>query len=374
MPMGTFQKPSVERGASTLAGRYYVSDDVFREECERIFYRTWVCVGRADRIGTPGDYFLAEVAGESLIVLRDPSGAARAFYNVCRHRGARLCTQQAGRFGHTIQCPYHAWTYALDGRLLAARNMQDVERFVCSEYPLQSVAVAEWEGFVFLNLAPEPEPFAEAFAPLMGRFAAWELSILREAKRVEYHVRANWKQIVENFSECYHCPLVHPALDRLSPSTSGCNDLREGPFLGGFMELRQAGGSLTLSGSTSRPALGGVSGVDRDRVYYYSIFPSMLLSPHADFVMVHLLRPISAGETGVECFWLFDPATMADPGFDASDAVEFWDMTNREDWHVCELAQLGVQSRSYRPGPYSHAEGLLHAFDHEYLKRMGAGG
>jgi Rieske 2Fe-2S family protein len=371
MAMRAFRKPSVEQAAHTLPGRYYASEEVFRAERERIFCQSWVCAGRAERIAAPGDYFLAHVAGESLIVLRDGNGTARAFYNVCRHRGARLCTEGAGQFPNTIQCPYHAWTYALDGTLLAARNMQDVEGFARRDYPLHAAGVAEWEGFVFLNLAPEPEPFLEAFAPLLGKFSAWNLAALREAHRIDYDVQANWKQIVENFSECYHCPLIHPALDRLSPSTSGCNDLDQGPFLGGFMTLRDSGGSMTTSGKTQRPPIGSVSGADLERIYYYAIFPSMLLSPHPDYVMVHLLEPRCAGRTHVACFWLFDPATMARSDFDPSDAVEFWDLTNRQDWHVCELAQGGVQSRAFQPGPYSHAEGLLHAFDREYLARMG---
>jgi Rieske 2Fe-2S family protein len=369
--MSSFRKPSVERAAHSLPGRFYASEEVFRAESDRIFCRSWVCVGRAERIANVGDYFLADVAGESLIVLRNRDGVTCAYYNICRHRGARLCTERAGRLPNTIQCPYHAWTYGLDGALMAARNMQDVGGFDRQDYPLHAASVAEWEGFLFLNLAPEPAPFLHAFAPLLGRFSAWNLPALREARRIDYDVQANWKQIVENFSECYHCPLIHPALDRLSPSTSGCNDLDEGPFLGGYMTLRDPGGSMTTTGQTARPPLAGVTGADLDRIYYYSIFPSMLLSPHPDYVMVHLLQPLCAGRTHVDCIWLFDPATIAQPDFDPTDAVEFWDLTNRQDWHVCELAQLGVQSRAFQPGPYSHAEGLLHAFDREYLERMG---
>jgi Rieske 2Fe-2S family protein len=369
--MVAFRKAAVERGARALPGRYYTSAEIFHEETERIFCSRWLCVGRAEQIANPGDYFVAHVADESIIVVRDRGASARAFFNVCRHRGTRLCTEARGRFSETIQCPYHAWTYALDGRLIAARHMQDVEGFDRRDYPLHAVALAEWEGFLFLNLAPEPEPFEKTYAPLLGKFTAWHMPGLRVARRIEYDVQANWKLIIENYSECYHCPLIHPALDRLSPSQSGRNDLVAGPFLGGYMTLRHPGGSLTMTGRTSRAPIGEVEGADLNRVYYYSIFPNMLLSLHPDYVMAHTLWPQAAHRTRIVCEWFFDSATTAQPGFDPSDAVEFWDMTNRQDWHACELAQQGVGSRAYTPGPYANSEGLLEAFDREYLRVLG---
>jgi Rieske 2Fe-2S family protein len=368
--MTAFIRPAVHSSARTLPGRYYASEEVFNVEKERIFYAGWVCVGRAEQIERAGDYVLAPIGGESIIIVRDRDGRARAFFNSCRHRGTRICTEQSGRFASSIQCPYHAWTYGLDGQLLAARHMQETPGFEKRDYPLHQVALAEWEGFLFLNLAPTPTPFARSFAPLIDKFAAWALPDLRLARRIEYDVRANWKLIVQNYSECYHCPLIHPALDRLSPSTSGRNDLSEGPFLGGYMILNEAFDSMTTDGRTARSPLGAVAGEDLSRVYYYSIFPNLLLSLHPDYVMAHTLWPLAADRTRIVCEWYFEPATMAAPGFDAGDAVEFWDMTNRQDWHVCELAQLGVGSIGYTPGPYSNAEALLHAFDKEYLRPL----
>jgi Rieske 2Fe-2S family protein len=173
-----------------------------------------------------------------------------------------------------------------------------------------------------------------------------------------------------NYSECYHCPVVHPQLEKLSPSDSGRNDLSEGRFLGGYSVLRESAESLTTSGTRTRPAIGNVGGENLNRVYYYTIFPSMLLSLHPDYVMVHYVRPLAADRTHVVCDWLFDPKTIGDPAFDPSDAVDFWDMTNRQDWHVNELTQLGMGSRAYTPGPYANAEGLLSAFDAHYLSVM----
>lgn len=370
--MHTFTKPAVEAGAKTLAATWYLSPEVFAAERERIFAGSWICVGRQERVAEPGEFFLTNPAGESLIVTRDRSGAIHAFYNVCRHRGTRLCERESGRFQGSIQCSYHAWTYALDGALKVARNMAEVPGFDTADYPLREAAVALWEGFIFVNLAPRPEPFERALAPIVGRFSDWDVANLRAAREIEYEVACNWKLVFQNYSECYHCPLVHPQLDKLSPSDSGRNDLTEGPVLGGYSEMRAHGGSLTTTGQLTRPPLGAVSGANLDRSYYYTIFPSLLFSLHADYVMVHYVEPLGVARTRITCAWLFDPKTMAACEFDAKDAVDFWDLTNRQDWHVSELTQLGLRSRAYSPGPYSNAEGLLAAFDRYYLSIMEA--
>lgn len=371
--MDPFVKPRVDAGARTLEGHWYRSPEVFARERERLFVGGWSCVGRAEQIPHAGDYFLVDVAGESLIVTRDKQAGVRAFFNVCRHRGTRVCSLAAGHFAGSIVCPYHAWTYGLDGSLLAARNMHAVPGFDRLDYPLEPAGVALFGGFIFVNLTPASEPFAVTYADLAGRFEAWNLAGLRVARAIDYDLACNWKLIFQNYSECYHCPLVHPQLDKLSPSDSGRNDLSEGPILGGYSELRAGGMSLTTSGRSDRPPIGTVAGDDLNRVYYYTIFPSLLLSLHPDYAMVHFVTPLAPGRTAVRCQWLFDPQTMQGPDFDAADVVDFWDVTNRQDWHVNELTQLGVESRAYRTGPYANEEGLLAAFDRYYLDVMNAG-
>jgi Rieske 2Fe-2S family protein len=368
--MEAFVKPQVGAGARTLDARWYHAPEVFAQEQERIFGRDWICAGRSEQLERAGEFVLAEIAGESLIVTRGADERVRAFYNVCRHRGTRLCTQPAGRFAGSIQCPYHAWTYALDGTLIAARTMADVPGFDRTDHPLREAKVATFDGFVFVSLAPQPEPFARSFAPLIGRFAPWQIGELRTARTIAYDVACNWKLVFQNYSECYHCPLLHPQLDKLSPSDSGRNDLCEGPFLGGYSELRRHGDSLTTTGKTARAPLGEVGGADLERVYYYTIFPSLLLSLHRDYVMAHFVRPVAPDRTHVTCTWLFDATATAAPEFDPSDAVDFWDLTNRQDWAINELTQLGTGSRAYAPGPYANAEGLLAAFDRHYLRQM----
>jgi Rieske 2Fe-2S family protein len=361
---------SVPRGAQTLDAEWYVSDDVFARERERVFSRAWCVLGRAEEVASPGDFIVRELQGESVIVTRDARGAARAFYNVCRHRGTRMCTEERGTFKGSIQCPYHAWTYGLDGSLLAARNMETTEGFDRSSYPLHAVSLAEAGGFLFASLDPA-EPFDAFIAPLAKRLARWNVEALRPARRIEYDLKCNWKLVFLNYSECYHCPVIHPQLEKLSPSDSGRNDFTEGSILGGYSTLRPSTDSLTTTGHTSRAPVGDVDGEDLARIYYYTIFPTMLLSLHPDYVMAHYVRPIAPDRTHVVCDWLFDARAMAEPGFDASDAVDFWDLTNRQDWHVNELSQLGIASRSYSPGPYSQQEGLLYVFDRHYRQAMG---
>ncbi len=356
-------------GATTLPQRYFVSPEVFAAEQASIFSKQWVCVGHQSQLGAAGDYFVREVAGESLIVLRDQKQIIRAFYNVCRHRGTRLCETATGHAA-AIQCPYHAWTYALDGRLIGAPHMDDVPGFDKANYSLGAVHLGMWEGFIFVNLAESPAPLGEVFASLLGKFTHWNLPQLRSAKRIDYDVRANWKLIFENYSECYHCPGVHPMLSKVSPYDSAENDLCEGPFLGGFMSITK-GASLTMSGNACALPVGDIKGEDHARVFYYSIFPNMLLSMHPDYVMVHQLWPQSPQRTLIECDWFFHPDAFAREDFRPDDAIEFWDVTNRQDWHVCELSQQGIASRAYRPGPYSPRESIPAAWDREYLRHVG---
>ena len=325
-------------------------------------------VGHQSQIAKAGDYFVSEVAGESLLVVRDQNAEVRGFYNVCRHRGTRLCEEKNGHSA-AIQCPYHAWTYGLDGRLVGAPHMDKVHGFERTEHSLHAMGLALWEGFIFVSLVDAPTPLEEVFAPLAGKFGHWNLPKLRSARRIEYDVRANWKLICENYSECYHCPGVHPALQKLTPYDLAENDLCEGPFLGGFMPITR-GHSLTLTGNSCALPVGDIKGEDHDRVFYYSIFPNMLLSMHPDYVMVHQLWPHSPKRTLIQCDWFFHPEAFDRADFHPDDAVEFWDMTNKQDWRVCELSQQGVASRAYQPGPYSPRESIPAAWDREYLRHV----
>jgi len=356
-------------GARTLPQRYFVSPEIFAEEQEKIFFRQWVLVGHQSQIAEAGDYFTAEVSGESFIIVRDKHGAIHGFYNLCRHRGSRLIENTKGQCA-AIQCPYHAWTYALDGRLLGAPHMDEMLEFNKAEYPLKPARLGLWEGFIFLNLGDATASLEKWFEPLGRKFSPWNLAALRSAKRIEYDVRANWKLIFQNYSECYHCLGVHPELSKISPYDSAENDLTEGPFLGGFMRIA-SDKSLTMSGNACALPVGNFGNEDFRFVFYYSIFPNTLLSLHPDYVMVHQLQPQSPERTLIFCDWFFNPEAFERNDFDPDDAVKFWDMVNRQDWHVCELSQRGISSRAYEPGPYSMRESIPAAWDEYYLRQMG---
>jgi len=339
-----------------------------------MFARGWNCVGRASRLARPGDYLLATIAGESLIVVRDREGALRAHFNVCRHRGTRICLEESGRFKESIQCPYHAWTYGLDGRLVAAPHMQEAEGFDKGEHGLHAASLAEWEGFLFVNIAPDPQPFDGQWAPMRGRLQRFGLPALAVGHRVEYDVRANWKLVFENYSECLHCPTIHPKLATVLPYQSGANDLTEGPFLGGYMEIKAPNQSATMSGRACGLAISSDTPADdRHRAYYYTLMPNLLLSIHPDYVNYYLVHPLAVDRTRVESEWLFHPETLADPASNIRDAIEFWDLTNRQDWEIVARSQLGIASRRYTPGPFSPRESIPAAWDRQYLRLMGRG-
>ncbi len=375
-------------GAKSLPQKYFVSPEMFAEEQKKIFSKQWLLVGHQSQIPDAGDYVVQQVIGESLIVIRDKSGEIRGFFNVCRHRGTRLKEDACGH-ASAIQCPYHAWTYGLDGRLIGAPHMDEVPGFEKSDYPLHPVNLGVWEGFIFVNLgANEARLRSEGtarqrsgdfislerwFAPLNGKFADWNMAILRPAKRIEYDVHANWKLMFENYSECYHCPGVHPMLSKVSPYDSAENDLAEGPFLGGFMKINPGNALPIEHDHPPSPGYGAAGEHDKEstqRVFYYSIFPNMLLSLHPEYVMVHQLWPQSPERTLTVCDWLFHPDAFDRKDFNPQDAIEFWNMTNKQDWHVCELSQQGIASRAYKPGPYSSREKIPAAWDGYYLRSM----
>jgi Rieske 2Fe-2S family protein len=360
-------------GSRTLPRELFVSSEVFAQEQERIFAHSWNCAGRASALRNAGDYMVRTIAGESIIIVRTRAGELRAYFNVCRHRGTRLCEEPSGQLSETIQCPYHAWTYTVDdGQLIGAPHMHEVEEFDKKLFGLHRAHIAEWEGFIFVNVADEPDPFEDAWAPMIGRLSRYALPGLQVGHHVQYDVKANWKLVFQNYSECLHCPMIHPELATVLPYQSGANDLTEGPFLGGYMEIREPHQSATMSGRACgrvvSPAL--LEGEHKGRAFYYTLMPNMLLSLHPDYVNFYILHPVAPDRTIVESEWMFHPETLTDQAANIQDAIEFWDVTNRQDWHIVEESQIGVSSRRYTPGPYSPRESMPAAWDREYLMRM----
>ncbi len=336
-----------------------------------IFRRWWICAGRfAGNISRPGgevSWFLADVAGSSAIVTHSDDGI-RAWHNVCRHRGTRLLDPASGVLKNgCITCPYHAWTYDRNGRLIGAPNMLDDREFEREKFGLFPLRAGLFAGYVFLNLSDDGPPFEEFISPLAERLANWNLNRLRVAGSIRYEVRANWKLLFQNYSECYHCPTVHPALNQVTPYRSAANDLVAGPILGGPMQLADGFCSVTRDGSAIAPPLAGLNEVQQRGVWYYTVFPNCFVSAHPDYVMVHRLEPLDARRTTVTCEFLVENETFDEA---ARPAIEMWDEINRQDWRVCELTQSGVESPAFRPGPYSRLESMLAAFDRNYRELM----
>ncbi|MGI8533855.1 MAG: aromatic ring-hydroxylating oxygenase subunit alpha [Candidatus Limnocylindrales bacterium] len=349
--------------ASLLPPRVFHDQDVFAFEQESWFARTWLCIGREEDVAATGDYVLATVADESVIVVRSGDGELRAFHNVCRHRGSLIVTEAQGHLVR-FQCPYHAWTYELDGSLRRAGHTDALVDFDPTTQGLHPVALSTWQGFVFIHLEPPRLSLVEHLADLAPAVERFAMADLRLAKRVEYMVEANWKVIAENYSECYHCPGVHPQLNRLTPYDQGGNLPSQGPWAGGWMELVGDAATMSTDGHLNgRAPLPGITTEDERRIHYFVLWPNLLLSLHPDYVMTHRVEPVAVGRSRVVCQWLFHPDAMAAAGFDPSDAIDFWDLTNRQDWRVCELQQKGTGSRAYVAGRYALMEDMVHAFD-----------
>jgi Rieske 2Fe-2S family protein len=352
----------------TLPGHYYYDAAIFALEMERIFATRWICVGRADSIAAPGAFFLADVAGESIIVVRGRDNAVRAFYNACRHRGARLCSGGSGQLRSTIQCKYHAWTYALDGTLIGAPNMHDDADFDPQGFGLSPVNLELWEGLVFVSLAEHPTPLAEQGRYHHPRMARYHIGELKVGGTLIYDQRSNWKIVIANYEECAHCALVHPELSEKVPA------FRLGKTSGGLDEgadFVEGAETLTSTGKTTRPILPHLIGPERHQYYGHELWPNLLVDMQPDYVVVTRLEPVAADRTLIISDILFHPDTMAMPDFDPSDAIEFTDLVSKQDAEVCELSQMGVGSRSFKSGGvYAPNERHIQNFDHYVLEAL----
>jgi Rieske 2Fe-2S family protein len=352
--------------ARTLPRRVYTDAEVFALEAGALFGRMWLAVGREEDLPEKGSYLTQAIGGERILVLRGDDGVLRAFFNVCRHRGARLVEEPCGRLRGALSCPYHAWTYALDGRLVRAPRAE--AGFRTEDFSLAQARLETLGGFVFVNLDPDAPALPVALGDLPD-LSRYRLAGLRRARTIEYEVEANWKVVAENYSECYHCPLVHPQLNRISDLTSGSAQSGAG-FNGGPMQLRAEFTTMSMSGTTPLPAIPGLVEADLRLVHYYLVYPNLMLGLHPQYVLVHRAWPLAPGRTRVVCEWLFPQDSLAAPRFDPADMVEFWDLTNRQDWALCERVQRGAASAGYVPGPYHPTERCVHAFDRWYAEAI----
>jgi Rieske 2Fe-2S family protein len=352
----------------TLPSSWYLQADIFELERQHIFFREWICVGREEQLAQPGDHRVLDVYGESILLLRNGEGRLRAFYNVCRHRGARLCPVgeqedsndrlplRGGVIGgRTIMCPYHAWTYDLDGQLLRAPHMTEEMDFHAEDVQLHSVGCESWGGFIFVHLTPDEAPdFAQHVATSADIFQRYPLADLRIGASVQYAINANWKILCENYNECYHCGPVHPELCKLVPvfKDAGGADL---DWERGIPH-REGAVTFTESGTTERRMFPGLNADEQVRHKGDLLYPNVFISAASDHVVVFILQAQSAGHTVIDCHFLFETHELSKPGFDPADAVDFWHLVNRQDWAICERVQQGIAARVHHSGVFSPME------------------
>ncbi|MGW0683891.1 aromatic ring-hydroxylating oxygenase subunit alpha [Streptomyces sp. NPDC002754] len=355
---------------STLPGDYYTDPRIFAREQEYIFESMWFCVSRAADLTKPGSFRTYQVGRESVLVSRSRDGSVRAFLNVCRHRGARLCTQESGEVKRAFQCPYHAWTYGLDGKLVAAPNLTSMPDIDRAEYGLVTVHVREWLGYVWVCLAEQPPSFEDevigAVSERLGGAEAIEnytIEGLDLGRRITYDVRANWKLVIENFMECYHCATIHPELTDVLPEFA--NGLAAQYFVGHGAEFADEARGFTVDGSEGLDRIPSVADEQDRRYYAITVRPQVFINLVPDHVIIHRMYPIAHDRTTVECDWLYLPHVV-DSGSDVARSVELFHRVNQQDFDACERTQPAMSSRAYANGgvlvPSEHHIGEFHAW------------
>jgi len=340
-------------GQSTmLASECYTSPDVLAWELRNLVAGSWSCIGRIEELRADGATQRALVVGDVPVLLTFEGDIVRAFANTCRHRGHVLLGDDETATTKSILCVYHAWTYRLDGSLQGAPGFRDNEYFDQDEHGLVELPAEEWHGWLFVNATDTAAPFAEHLGELEDIVGPYQPENLILGARHTYEINANWKLVSENYHECYHCPLIHPELCQVSIPTSGDNFTRPGAWVGGTMLFRDGAQTMSLDGtSKGRP----IDGAPQDSVLYVQVFPNLLISGHPDYLMTHRVLPLAPDRTWIECSWYF-PAADIDPAY----AVDFWDLTNGQDWKACELVQRGLTSPHFKPGPLAPNEDAVH--------------
>lgn len=347
----------IQQLEATLPGAHYTEAAHFALERERIFHREWFCAGRREGLESKGDYRVVNIVGESILLVCDEDGTVRAFNNVCRHRGAELVSapgvdEQCGAFRAGIRCPYHSWNYRLNGELHSTPHIE----LDTSGVRLHQAEVDSWAGCLFVRLVPGEQSLADMLGEIPDRIQRYPMQELRVGHRIDYSVASNWKVILENYNECYHCAGVHPELCNIVPA------FRAGGGSGLDWERgipqREGTNTFTLSGTTDRAPFAGLNEDEKTRHKGELIYPNLMLSLSMDHAASFTLWPRSPDRTDIVCELLFHPDEMQKPYFDPLDAVEFWDLVNKQDWAICESVQRGMGSRVFESGYYGPMEDL----------------
>ncbi|MEO6827902.1 MAG: aromatic ring-hydroxylating dioxygenase subunit alpha [Microbacteriaceae bacterium] len=361
-------KPVAGSLMATLDGSAYSDPEVFAMEQEKLFEKCWFCVVRGSDVAKPGSFKTVQVGRESLIISRNRKGEARAFYNVCRHRGKQVCLGESAEGQRSFQCGYHAWTYDLDGKLIAAPNLTDMPDIDRHEKGLVAVNVREWLGYIWVCLADEPPSFEDTvLGEVVDRLGEvsnldhYQVETLAIGKRITYDVKANWKLIIENFMECYHCATIHPELTEVLPEFA--NGLSAQYYVNHGAEFGDDIKGFTVDGSEGVDLLPGVAEDQARRYYAITVKPQVFINMVPDHIIFHRMFPMAADRTVIECDWLYLPGVV-ESGKDLSKSVELFDRVNRQDFKACQETQPAMSSRIYQHGgvlvPAEHHIGIFH--------------
>jgi Rieske 2Fe-2S family protein len=359
------ERKALERVEPALPASWYRDAGHYQRELEVFWYGRWIAVAREEEIPAAGDWRVVRIGTQSILILRAESGEIHAFHNTCRHRGSVLCTEEKGSFPRRrIVCPYHAWTYDLAGRLVATPRRMETPEFRGQDYPLFALAAESWGGFVFVHLGGRnAPPLAVSLGDMPQRYQRYGFRDLRIGKRMVADVNANWKILAENFSECFHCPPVHPEFCRIviSYQEAGAWGLRGRPE--SKPEYKAGAATLTLDGSARLPPFKGLTESERNTLYIADmVLPNLFLNVQPDYVNSHLMFPTGPESVRIIYDWLFEPRHLPLAQADLDHYVALWDITNRQDARNCEWQQQGLQSREFAHGFYVPQEFDAHRF------------
>ena len=354
----------LKRLEQTLPSSWYYDPAHHARELAAIWYRQWVYLCRAQTLPEARSFRTFTIGNQPLLVVRDEAGELRAFYNTCRHRGAQLCSEPQGRLPAAgITCPYHAWTYRLNGELARVTAAGRPHHLDVAHTALYCIPLKVWRGFVYVNLAGADVAFSDNFNAHTEQFANWPLEELVIGHQLTKRISCNWKVFWENYNECLHCPSVHPALSSLVPIYKrGIMEPRDDPswpthqasedplYRGG---LRRGAQTWSVDGRSLGHEFARLTAEERRLGYHYmTSLPSHYLVLHVDHVRCSRLLPIGPEETELSIEWLFPRQTLEDPSVDIMRACAFSAEVMGQDASVCELAQRGL-----RAAP--HAHGML---------------
>jgi Rieske 2Fe-2S family protein len=370
---------ALKKVQSSLPASWYYDADHYRRELETIWYRDWICVGHVSALERSGDFFTAPIGDQNVIVTRAPDGAIKAWHNTCPHRGSVLCKKPDGRFRNgRIICPYHTWTFSLEGQLLATPSRIDTDDFEMSDYSLFGIHVDTWRGFVFVNLSDAPAAgLAEFLDSEKENLSNWPLESLRPVHQEIRTIDCNWKIYWENYSECYHCPRLHPELCKIMPVfAKGVSDDAELPgwkprFEGdkGFGRVADNATTWTMDGQSPLPLLEGLTGEERDTgLMFMSVPASFYIVAHPDYVRSARIVPRGPERIDLIIDWLL-PADIGEVSEDTIQRISALPMlVIDQDGEACELNQQGLHSRRFERGVLVAQEYGLWDF-HEWLRR-----